>query len=222
MSVLRALVSSLVLGATPVAACDLALMMAVDVSGSVDSDEYRIQMQGLATALRDPLISEALVLGQAQLSLVQWTGQSRQAMTIPWTQIDGFDALDRFADAVTRDPRRWRHYSTAIGEVLSHAVDLFAPVAPCHRKLIDLSGDGVSNEGLSPVGVHARLREAGIGVNALAIEESESDLTAYFFENVITGDGAFVVTAARFQDYPDRIRMKLLREITRQSAGIGR
>jgi Ca-activated chloride channel family protein len=219
MSLLRKITAALWVAAVPVQACDLALLLAVDVSGSVDGEEYRVQMDGLATALRDPVISEALVQAQAQLSLVQWTGTSRQSVTIPWTGIDGFAALERFAVAVESDPRVWRHYSTAIGEVLSVAVDLFAPVMHCHRRMIDLSGDGPSNEGISPTGVHARLRDAGIVVNALAIEESEPDLTAYFFENVIRGEGAFVVTAPGFADYPDRIRKKLLREVVLQSAG---
>jgi Ca-activated chloride channel family protein len=204
---------------TPVRACDLALLLAVDVSGSVDSDEYRVQMDGLAAALRDPVVSEALVRGESRLSLVQWTGTSRQRVTIPWTTIDGFAALESFAAAVETDPRVWRHYSTAIGEVLSVAVDLFEPVMGCHRRMIDLSGDGASNEGISPTGVHARLRDADIVVNALAIEQSDPGLTAYFFENVIRGEGAFVVTAPGFADYPDRIRKKLLREVTLQSAG---
>ncbi|MBC6407825.1 MAG: DUF1194 domain-containing protein [Rhodobacteraceae bacterium] len=206
--------------AVPTAAstCDLALMLAVDVSGSVDSKEYRIQMDGLATALRDPVISEALVVGQATLALVQWTGASRQSVTIPWTEIDSFDVLDAFARQVGQDPRVWRHYSTAIGEMLSFAVDAFDTAPTCHRHLIDVSGDGPSNEGVSPTGVHTRLKAAKIVVNALAIEASEPDLTAYFFENVITGDGAFVVTASSFEDYPEQIRKKLLREVTLQSA----
>lgn len=206
--------------ATPVAACDLALAMAVDVSGSVDSNEYRIQMDGLAAGLRDPIVSEALVRGQAQLMLVQWTGASRQRITIPWTRIDSFDTLDRFADQVSADPRVWRNFSTAIGEALETTLSSFNEVMDCKRHLIDLSGDGVSNEGIEPSQVHAALRTQGITVNALAIEESEPDLTAYFFENVIVGEGAFVVSAAGFADYPERIRKKLLREVTQQTAGL--
>ena len=74
--------------------------LAVDVSGSVDSNEYRVQMDGLAAGLRDPIVSEALVRGQAQLMLVQWTGSSRQQVTIPWTRIDSFAASLRMAAAL--------------------------------------------------------------------------------------------------------------------------
>ncbi len=206
--------------ATPTVACDLALALAVDVSGSVDSQEYRIQMDGLAAGLRDPVVSEALVRGQARLMLVQWTGASRQRITIPWTRIESFDVLDKFAEKVAADPRVWRNFSTAIGEALETTLASFQTVSDCKRLLIDISGDGVSNEGIEPQQVHALLRTRGITVNAIAIEQSEPDLTAYFFENVIVGEGAFVVSAAGFADYPERIRKKLLREVTQQTAGM--
>ncbi|MEM7303879.1 MAG: DUF1194 domain-containing protein, partial [Pseudomonadota bacterium] len=192
----------------------------VDVSGSVDTNEYRIQMDGLATALRDPIISEALVRGNSQLMLLQWTGSSRQRITIPWTHVSSFDALDDFANRVEQDQRVWRNYSTAIGEALAQSMDAFSQVPECKRHLIDLSGDGVSNEGLDPLQVHPELRQREITVNAIAIEESEPDLTAYFFENVIIGEGAFVVSASGFADYPGKIRRKLLREVTEQTATI--
>ncbi|MDU9005848.1 DUF1194 domain-containing protein [Sedimentitalea todarodis] len=210
-----------VLAAGRALSCDLALVLAVDVSGSVDDEEYRLQMDGLAHALRDGVISEALVRGQAQVMLVQWTGSSRQQITIPWTGVSSFDALDSLADRVAGDPRIWRNYSTAIGDALEFVLPAFAQVQHCKRHLIDVSGDGQSNEGRPPTDMHERLRRAGITVNAIAIEASEPDLTAYFYENVIVGEGAFVITASSFDDYPDRIRKKLLREVTRQSARSG-
>ncbi|MFK7752288.1 MAG: DUF1194 domain-containing protein [Sedimentitalea sp.] len=206
--------------AGPILACDLALVLAVDVSGSVDSDEFRIQMDGLAEALRDPLVSEALVRAQAQVMLVQWTGSSRQQVTIPWTGIDSFETLERLADDIATDQRVWRNYSTAIGEALTFSMAQFGNVSQCARHLIDVSGDGKSNEGLAPTEVHAALRAAGIVVNAIAIEESDPELTAYFYENLIVGEGAFVVSAAGFKDYPEKIRKKLLREVAMQSASL--
>ncbi|PCH74868.1 MAG: VWA domain-containing protein, partial [Rhodobacteraceae bacterium] len=188
--------------------------------GSVDSGEYRTQMDGLATALRDPVIADALVLAQAELMLVQWTGSTRQQITIAWTRIDSFAALEGFADGVARDPRLWRNYSTAVGEALTHTLAAFEGMSHCARKLIDISGDGVSNEGIAPTEAHEAIRAAGIIVNAIAIEASDPDLTAYFFENVIVGEGAFVVSASSYEDYPDQIRRKLLREVTRQTAAL--
>jgi Ca-activated chloride channel homolog len=221
MQVLRALFASCVLG-LPAAgsACDLALALAVDVSGSVDPHEYRIQMDGLVAGLRDPVVSEALVRGQAQLMLTQWSGSSRQQVTLPWTRIDSFAALDSFARQISAAPRPWRNFSTAIGEALAHAAASFDQVPDCTRRIIDLSGDGLSNEGQDPRTMHPQLRAAGIIVNAIAIEESEKDLTAYYYENVILGEGAFVITASDFADYPAQIRRKLLREVARQTASL--
>lgn len=193
-------------------------MLAVDVSGSVDHREYAIQMQGLALALRDGAVSEALVRARAQVALVQWTGASRQQVTLPWREIAGFDASDRLARDIAEAPRAWRNFSTAVGEALEASADLFAQVPHCERRVIDLSGDGISNEGPDPINSRARLTRERITVNALAIEGEEDDLTGYFFENVIWGPGAFVATANGFEDYPPRIRQKLLRELTRQTA----
>lgn len=201
-------------------ACGLALVLAVDVSGSVDPGEYKIQMQGLAAALRDGTVMEALVRQDAQVALLQWTGASRQRQTIPWTPITTFNDALAFADRVADDPRIWRNYSTAIGEALIASREMFDAVPQCLRKVVDVSGDGVSNEGIEPHTQRAALRREGITVNALVIETDATDLTGYFFENVIWGDGAFVVTANGFEDYPAQIKRKLQRETTRQVSAL--
>jgi Ca-activated chloride channel family protein len=214
----RALLLSLSLKlSVPVArACDLALVLAVDISGSVDSKEYRIQMDGLAAALRDGIVVEALLDQQAMITLIQWTGASRQRQTIPWTQMLTDADILRFAERVETDQRIWRNYSTAIGEALIAAEVSLAEVPECRRKVIDVSCDGVSNEGVDPRSRHAALSRLSVTVNALAIETDETDLTAWFFENLIRGPGAFVMTADGFEDYPVQIRRKLQRETTKQ------
>lgn len=205
----------LLLLARPAIACDLALLFAVDVSGSVDPNEYRIQMEGLAHALRDDQISESLVAGNAALAVVQWTGTSRQKITIPWVEIGSHNALDAFAASVAADTRVWRNFSTAIGEGLRLSLSAFDEAPNCVRRVIDISGDGISNEGVEPSQMRAVAGNKGITVNALVIEDATAgDLTGYYFENVITGPGAFVVTADGYADYPDRMREKLLREVT--------
>lgn len=212
----RCLVSFLVC-VCPVAAraCDLALVLAVDVSGSVDRREYDIQMQGLAAALRDGIVREALVDSEAMLTLIQWTGSSRQKQTIPWTQMLRDEDVLALAERVATDPRVWRNYSTAIGEALQISERVLAEVPLCRRKVIDVSGDGISNEGVAPAARHPTLKRMGVVVNALAIETGDEDLTGWFFENLIMGSGAFVITANGFEDYPEQIRRKLIREITR-------
>lgn len=200
----------------PALACDLALVLAVDVSGSVDENEYRVQMGGLATALSDSIVEDALVDAQARITLVQWTGASRQRQTIPWTTITRVEDVRALALQVDNDLRRWRNFSTAIGEALNLSASLFEQVPECRRRVIDVSGDGVSNEGVEPREVLAGLRNSGIVINGLAIETDQTDLTAYFFENLIQGEGAFVITANGFEDYPEQIRRKLQRETTKQ------
>ncbi|MDJ0630769.1 MAG: DUF1194 domain-containing protein [Rhodobacter sp.] len=218
---MRALLFSLclvLLASHPARSCGLALVLAVDVSGSVDPREYDIQMQGLAEALRDPVVSEALVLAEAAIMLVQWTGSTRQVVSVPWTRTRSFEDIEALAVTVDGTQRKWRNFSTAVGEALDFAREQFAGAPACERKVIDVSGDGVSNEGIEPRALHAALRAENITVNALAIEASVTDLTAYFWENVITGEGAFVATADSFDDYPARIRQKLIRETTKQLA----
>ena len=217
---LRALLPFLI-APSAVRACDLALLLAVDVSGSVDHREYDIQMGGLAAALRDGTVAEALVQQQATVALVQWTGSTRQRQTIAWTPMRSFADVLEFADRVDADARVWRNYSTAIGEAIAVSRSAFAAVPHCRRRVIDVSGDGVSNEGVDPLTQRADLVADDITLNALAIETDDTDLTAYFFENLISGPGAFVMTADGFADYPAQIKRKLQRETTKQAVSLG-
>ncbi len=213
-----AVFASLVTLATPAQACDVALMLAVDVSGSVDPHEYRIQMDGLAAGLLDSAVLDALVGGQSKLALMQWTGTSRQEVVVTWrTMRDEADVL-AFANEVVTSPRLWRNFSTAIGEALVLSLPHFAQVPECERHVIDISGDGPSNEGRVPQSVWPALAAADITVNALVIEASVPGLTRYFESDVITGPGAFAATANSFDNYPEEIRRKLLRELTKSLA----
>lgn len=204
------------MAASAARSCELALVLAVDVSGSVDAREYDIQMQGLAAALRDGIVVDALLEQEAMVTLIQWTGSSRQRQTLPWRQMRAAADVVAFAEAVAGDGRIWRNYSTAIGEAVVAAEEALAVVPQCRRKVIDVSGDGISNEGVVPASRRAALSEKGITVNALAIETDAEDLTAWFYENLIHGEGAFVMTADGFEDYPAQIKRKLQRETTRQ------
>jgi Ca-activated chloride channel family protein len=209
-----ALLASLLLTAPAAFACDIALMLAVDVSGSVDGREYRIQMDGLAAALTDRSVMSALVASQAQIALMQWTGTGRQTVVINWTKITNTDDVHAFAFEVATVPRIWRDFSTAIGEAMALAVPYFAIVDDCDRLVIDISGDGISNEGQAPHAVWPDLEAAGVTVNAMVIQDTGFDLTEWFESHVITGPGAFAVTANSFDEYPEQIIRKLYRELT--------
>lgn len=200
----------------PLLACELALVLAVDVSGSVDTREYNTQMQGLAIALQDGIVVDALIDQAAYVTLIQWSGSSRQRQTVPWVQINTYADVLSLSDRIAKVPRVWRNFSTAVGEALDASLKALEDVSECKRKVIDVSGDGISNEGHSPQDNRAALTARGVIVNGLAIETDQTDLTAYFYENLIVGEGAFVVTANGFEDYPAQIKRKLQRETTRQ------
>jgi len=203
-------------------ACEIALALAVDVSGSVGQDEYDLQMTGLADALLDPTIADTLVSKKANLILVQWTGASRQTISIPWSAMNTLEDVQRFSNEVKNTPRRWRNFSTAIGDALVFITAQYEEVPQCKRKVIDVSGDGSSNEGIGPSFLRRSLEEQGFTINGLAIEGSEKNVTGYYRDFVIAGEGAFVMTANNFDDYRIRIRQKLFREITNQLSTLER
>ena len=197
----------------PARACGIALLLAVDVSGSVDPREYRIQMEGLAAGLQNPDVAEALVASRASIALMQWTGTSRQEISLDWVRISDAGDIALLADTILTLPRAWRDYSTAIGEAMLLGATAFARVPDCKRRVIDISGDGPSNEGIAPETLRQRMADARITVNALVIEASLPGLTDYYRRSVITGPGAFAITANTFADYPREMTRKLLREV---------
>ena len=161
----------------PALACDVALVLAIDVSGSVDAKEYRLQADGLSDALGDPVVSEALVNSQALVAVIQWSGIERQEVSVEWTATETHQDVMALREEIEAIPRAFRNYSTGIGDALSVAIDLHeAAPRQCRRKVIDVSGDGPSNEGAEPKAVHARLDAADITVNGLAIEGSEDGI----------------------------------------------
>lgn len=197
--------------------CTLALVLAIDVSGSVDTDEYRLQMDGLADAFRSEDIAAAINADGKKgiyVTVVQWSGATRHEQIVPWRWLTDFDSIKRFADDIATRERSFRIYSTGIGEALAYSWSLFtgAP-ATCRRRVIDVSGDGPSNEGRDPAAMRTAMVADGITINGLAILDTEPDLKSYYEANVIGGAAAFVMTANRFEDYPDAIRRKLIREI---------
>ena len=198
----------------------MALALTVDVSGSVDAAEYQLQMGGLADALRDGLVADALISEKAAVMVVHWSGQSRQSVVVPWTRVTTVADADHLAEEVEAVPRAWRNFSTGIGEALAFTANQFGTVADCARKVIDVSGDGKSNEGAPPEDIKATLAGAGFVINGLAIEGETSQLTEYYRTQVIAGPNSFVLPSFGFDDYPEKIRKKLIREVTKQVSSL--
>ena len=202
--------------AGPVSACETALLLAVDVSGSISNEEYVLQMQGLADALHDPDVIAALVGGRDKIALVHWSGLRNQRLSLPWQHLQTETAVAAFAETIRRIKRPQDHTDTAIGAALYFALDQFAAVPDCQRHVIDISGDGAENSGNSLPAARAEVAAHGITLNAIAIEQDEqtTDLTDYFRRYVIS-QGGFVMTSHGLQDYPRAIHDKLLRELTK-------
>lgn len=202
--------------AGPAAACETALVLAIDISGSIDRNEYRLQMQGLADALESPEIAETLVADRVELALVHWSGPIWHKMTLPWQQMRTRADVARFAEIARSMPRPFDSSDTSIGQALRFAATQFAAVPDCERKVIDVSGDGEENAGFTLKSALVEMQDLGITVNAIAIEEAGgiSPITTYFRRFGITRDG-FVVTAFGVDDYPRAIRLKLLRELAK-------
>jgi len=201
------------LWALPAQACRLALVLVVDVSGSIDPSEYRFQMDGMAEALRDPAIVEALVFGQVALSVVQWSGVGEQEQTLPWQRMLSEEAVERFAQRIERAPRRWDNSKTALGEAMAFMRRSFDAVPDCTRRVIDVSGDGMTNAGRDTATQSKAMVPDGITVNGLAIDRVGRSVTEFYRRFVITRRTGFVMTATGYSDYPRAISDKLFREV---------
>jgi Ca-activated chloride channel family protein len=212
-SVLSAAVA-LALATLPARACETALLLAIDVSNSVDPAEYRLQVDGMADALLDPGVRDAILQGEVRLSVVQWSGAAEQELSIPWTTLRTEGEIDAFAARARALDRAFIQSNTAPGDAILFALDQMPAVAACTRRIIDISGDGPENAG-SPTGPARRAAErAGVLINAIAIEAIGVSTTQYYLRNVVTSAG-FVLTARRHTDYPRAIREKIKRELAR-------
>ncbi|MSU87998.1 DUF1194 domain-containing protein [Rhodobacteraceae bacterium 2CG4] len=199
--------------AGPAFGCRLALLLAVDVSGSIDSGEYRFQMDGLAEALEAPDVADALWIEGATVAVVQWSGAADQAVTIPWRRMAGPGDVARLAAQVRAAPRRWTGGKTALGDALAFMAPLFEQVPECARRVIDISGDGITNDGRETRAESRAAERRGVVVNGLAIDRIGISVARFYEQFVRAGDGSFVERATGYSDYPRAIRRKLYREV---------
>lgn len=214
---------SFTLPAAAARACDIALVLAMDVSGSVDHHEYRLQAEGLAQALRDPEVIAALLRGRVALAVMQWSGTGQQMLSIPWTRMEEDAAITRLSARVAVMPRAFAGGNTAVGEALSTAMALFPQVRDCAHWVIDVSGDGDENEGFTIGAARRAAYRAGITVNGLAIEGlGTGQSITNFYRNWVITPGGFVETAQTHLDFAAAMRRKLLRELVAPIAGLGR
>jgi len=195
----------------------LELVLLVDVSASVNDEEFRLQAGGLATALASIVVLDAIRAlaphGMA-VCVVQWADRTYQQRSIDWTVLKrDTDAL-WLAGQIASMPRRSHGSQTAIGDALVFALnEIRSNDYTGLRRVIDVSGDGRANGGHSLRGAREEVLADGITINALAILNELPLLETYFHDHLIGGDGAFVMAAQDYTDFARAMGQKLEREI---------
>jgi hypothetical protein len=204
-------------GMLPMNAVDLALVLAVDGSASVTYDEFGLIAGGMAAALREPPIIQALISGPAKASmcsLLLWSGTGAQEVITDWTLIASADDAHAFADSVDNMPRIVQAGETAIGEALLAALTLLShiPDTPS-RRVVNVIGDGRSNSGIAPGPIRDRMAAMGITINGLCILHEEPDLLTSYTNEVIGGPGAFAEVCPDYPAFAAAMHRKLAREV---------
>ncbi len=206
------------------AAVDVQLVMAVDVSRSVDEEEARLQREGYRAAMLDPRVLAAIgggMLGAIAVAYIEWAGAGYQQLVIPWTRIAGPDDAAAWSARLARSPRQSMSW-TSISGALSFSRQVLAD-CPYEgtRRVVDVSGDGPNNNGPPAEGERDRLVAEGVTINGLPIVNDRPnfgtqpgrDLEPYYRDSVIGGPGAFLVVAEDFEAFGAAIRRKLILEI---------
>lgn len=204
---------------------DLALVLAVDISRSVDDEEARLQREGYMAALTDPRVINAIqsgATGQIALAYVEWAGAEFQRTVVDWRIVrDGEDAAE-FAALIDAAPRLSAGW-TSVSGAIDYSVQVLArcPCTPL-RRVIDVSGDGSNNSGRPARMARDDAVDAGIVINGLPIlndrpnfsRPAEANLDAFYEREVIGGPGGFMIPAEDFHAFASAILTKLIREIS--------
>jgi hypothetical protein len=207
---------------------DLLLVLAADVSRSVDAKKFQLQREGYAAALSDPRVLNAIksgAHGRIAVSLVEWSGMGSQKIVIDWTLIDGQKAAQQFGDRLLETQRSFAD-RTSISGGIDFALAQF-PRAPfeAKRQTIDVSGDGTNNSGRDVREARDEALSRGVTINGLVILSEHplpwnpehtnppGGLAKYYRDNVMGGPGAFVMEARDFNSFGQAIIGKLIAEI---------
>lgn len=209
-------------------AYDLALVLAIDCSGSVSGGEFRLQTHGIAAAFRDPeVVASALAgpNGRIAVNLLSWGDPDYQKFSSGWYEINTPEAAERFARTVEAFDIR-SGGGTGIALAIAYGITLIetSGLTPT-RKVIDVSGDGIESYELRQphffMADAQRMRAAaGVVVNGLAIHNEQPDLERYYRDNVAGGSGSFVMAVSNYVDFAEAVKIKLLREIRPLTASL--
>ncbi len=205
---------------------DLELVLAVDVSRSMDIDEQLLQRDGYVSAIQHPDVISAIkqgLIGRIAVTYIEWAGHGLQKVTIPWTLIDDADSAVDFADRLEKAPIiRWR--KTGISGAILFSGELFEKNNfRGLRRVIDISGDGPNNSGIPVYEARDRVVGKGITINGLPLQLKLNQwsgffdiakLDIYYEDCVIGGPGAFWIAVKDTKEFANAIRRKLLLEIS--------
>ncbi|MEO8531991.1 MAG: DUF1194 domain-containing protein [Deltaproteobacteria bacterium] len=209
------------------AKCRQALALGLDVSGSVDAVEYDLQLRGIAYALRQQSVQDAFLAfpdAPVRLYIYEWSGLFSQTEIQPWVDVTSPDILNDIATFLETPESRPRQAETAVGLGLLFGAKALWLQRECFHRTLDISSDGKSNTGPSPLDLQRDALLEGLTINALVIgirapvsdvprSDSVAELSQYYREQVIRGPDAFVEVAIGYTDYARAIELKLLREL---------
>ena len=204
---------------------DLALALGIDISGSIDPDEAKLQRQGYVQAFRDPVVVKAILggaNGRIAVAYYEWSDSWMQKLLLDWTLLDSEQAIAAFAQRLDDAPisiaRR-----TSISGAIRYAIPLFGRSPyEAQRKVLDISGDGSNNDGGLVTEMRYEALKEKIVINGLPIMNdrpnpfgfpNEADLDRYYLHCVTGGPHSFVEVARNFEDFPRAVRKKLLQEV---------
>jgi hypothetical protein len=222
-------------GGTRAAGVDLVVVMAADVSRSVDDGEFQLQRKGYAAALTDPRVLKAIHAtksGAIGVCFIEWSGEDDQQVVLPWTEIRDEEDGGGAAAAILKAPRSFIG-RTSISAAIDYAIGYLGKAKwPATRRVIDVSGDGTSNSGRPVPEARDQAVAAGVTINGLAIINDQPNLgysshthppgglPNYYQQNVIGGPNAFLIIVKDFNSFADAMANKLAKEIN-VAGGVG-
>jgi Protein of unknown function (DUF1194) len=207
---------------------DLLLVLAADVSRSIDTEKFQLQREGYATAVSDPRVLEAIKSGRTGrigLSYVEWSGLTSQRLVVDWTTISDADSAKSFADRLLEAPRSFADRTSISAAIEFAMAQLGRAPFRSQRRTIDVSGDGTNNSGRDVAQARDEALAQDVTINGLVIlsetplawnpdhTNPAGGLENYYRQNVIGGPGAFVLAAQGFNSFGEAIVKKMISEV---------
>jgi len=209
--------------------CRLALVFALDVSGSVSDAEYYQQLEGLSAALDSPQVRDLILAGAGapvHIAVFEWSSRNHQFLVQPWTALDSARAIDRAVARIRSYRKQRAGLKTALSTALLFAAELLRERRFCWQLKIDVSGDGKNNIGPPLDQIYALNAFSRVTINALVVGDPASSratpsgtgqspeaLRLYYEQEVILGNDAFAIVAEGYEDYGRAMKRKLVREL---------